>query len=316
MIGYLVRRVLQAIAVTILVTIIVFVLLRILPGGPARAILGPRATTLQIQVFNHEQGFDRPAPMQYLIWLGHLLRGDLGFSFRLNQSVTALIAERLPKTLILTVLSTLVTIVVAVPLGVLQAVRRNSVVDHTLTGLAFVFYAAPPFFTGIVSILAFAVWLPLLPAQAPQGGFLAVLGDPLGLVLPVATLALLQIALFSRYMRSSVLDNVTQDYVRTAEAKGATERRILYRHVLRNALIPIVTLMGITLPTLFSGALISESVFNYPGMGYLFWQSSQQQDYPVLLGFTLIVAVTTVLGSLIADIAYAVLDPRVRYVKT
>lgn len=315
MTGYLIRRLLQSIVVTILVTIIVFVLLRLLPGGPARAILGPRATALQIQVFNHQQGFDRAAPMQYLIWLGHLLRGDLGFSFRLNQSITALIQERLPKTLILTVLSTLLTVVVAVPLGFLQAVRRNSVVDHTLTGLSFIFYAAPPFFIGIVSILAFAVWLPLLPAQAPQGGFFAVLGDPLGLILPVVALAVVQIALFSRYMRSSVLDNITQDYVRTAQAKGAPRRRILYRHVLRNALIPFVTLMGVYLPVLFSGALITESVFNYPGMGYLFWQSSQQEDYPVLLGFTLIVAMTTVLGSLLADIAYAVLDPRVRYVR-
>lgn len=316
MIGYLIRRFLQAIIVTLLVTIIVFILLRILPGGPARAILGPRATALQIRVFNHEQGFDKPAPLQYLTWLDHLIHGDLGFSSRQNQSVTALIAERLPKTLILTVLSTLVTVLIAIPLGVMQAVRRNSIADHTLTGLAFVFYAAPPFFTGIVAILVFSVWLPVLPAQAPSGGFFEVLSNPTGLILPVLALALLQIALFSRYMRSSMLDNITQDYVRTAQAKGAPQRRILYRHVLRNAVIPIVTLLGVYLPLLFSGALITESVFNYPGMGYLFWQSSQGQDYPVLLGFTLIVSLTTVLGSLLADIAYAVLDPRVRYVRS
>jgi peptide/nickel transport system permease protein len=315
-IGYLIRRLVQALVVTFLVTVIVFVLLRLLPGGPARAILGPRATALQIRTFNHQQGFDRAPPIQYLTWLGHVLRGDLGFSFRLNQSVAALIAERLPKTLILTVLSTLLTILVAVPLGVLQAVRRNSPVDHVFTGLAFVFYAAPPFFLALVSILVFSAWLPFLPAEAAQGGFFAILGQPSYLVLPVVTLALLQIALFSRYMRSSVLDNITQDYVRTAKAKGATERRILYGHVLRNSLIPIVTLMGLTLPGLFSGALISEQVFNYPGMGILFYQSAQQQDYPVLLGFTLIVAMTTVLGSLIADLAYAVLDPRVRYVRS
>jgi peptide/nickel transport system permease protein len=316
MIGYLIRRALQAIVVTILVTIFVFILLRILPGGPARAILGPRATDVQIRVFNHEQGFDKPAPLQYLTWLNHLIHGDLGFSFRLNQSVADLISERLPKTLVLTVLSTLVTVVAAIPLGVMQAVRRNTVVDHTFTGLAFVFYAAPPFFTGIVGVLVFAVLLGWLPPVAPEGGFFEVLGHPNALVLPVATLALLQIAFFSRYMRSSVLDNITQDYVRTAQAKGATQRRILYRHVMRNALIPIVTLMGVTLPVLFSGALITESVFNYPGMGFLFWTSAQTRDYPVLLGFTLIVALTTVLGSLLADIAYAVLDPRVRYVRS
>jgi peptide/nickel transport system permease protein len=312
--GYLLRRLLQSLVVIILVTIIVFVLLQLLPGGPAHAILGPRATAAQLAQFNRDNGLDKPVPVQYLVWLDHLVHGDLGFSYKLNQSVVSLIGERLPKTLILTVGAIVITVIVAIPLGIVQAVRRNTVVDYTMTGLAFVFYAAPPFFLGLLLILVFSVTFPILPPEGPQGGFLDALGDPASLVLPVLTLALLTIAEFSRYMRSSVLDNVTEDYVRTARAKGASERRILYGHILRNALIPIATLLGLNLPLIFSGALITEAVFNFPGMGYLFWQSAQDGDYPVLLGFTLIVSLATVIGSLLADIAYAVLDPRVRYV--
>jgi peptide/nickel transport system permease protein len=312
--GYLFRRLLQSLVVIVLVTIIVFILLQLLPGGPAHAILGPRATALQIAQFKHDNGLDKPVPVQYLVWLDHLVHGDLGFSYKLNQSVVSLIGERLPKTLILTVGAIVITVIVAIPLGIVQAVRRNTVVDYTMTGLAFVFYAAPPFFLGLVLILVFSVTFPILPPEGPQGGFLDALSDPASLVLPVLTLALLTIAEFSRYMRSSVLDNVTEDYVRTARAKGASERRILYGHILRNALIPIATLLGLNLPLIFSGALITEAVFNFPGMGYLFWQSAQDGDYPVLLGFTLIVSLATVIGSLLADIAYAVLDPRVRYV--
>lgn len=316
MTGYLLRRLLQSLVVVVLVSIIVFVLLQLLPGGPAHAILGPRATAAQVARFNHENGLDQPVPVQYLVWLDHLVHGDLGFSYRLNQTVVSLLADRLPKTLILTIGAIVLTVLVAVPLGLIQAVRRNTVTDYTMTGLAFVFYAAPPFFLGLVLILVFSVQFPVLPPEGPQGGFLDALGDPAALVLPILTLALLTIAQFSRYMRSSVLDNITEDYVRTARAKGASERRILYGHVLRNALIPIVTLLGLNLPLLFSGALITEAVFNYPGMGYLFWQSAQNGDYPVLLGFTLIVSIATVIGSLLADIAYAVLDPRVRYTTT
>jgi peptide/nickel transport system permease protein len=199
----------------------------------------------------------------------------------------------------------------------LQAVRRNKVVDHVFTGFAYLFYATPPFFLGLVLILLFAVKFQALPAEGPQGnGLGAVFSDIPGMVLPVAALALLTLALFSRYMRSSVMDNITEDYVRTARAKGASERRILFGHILRNALIPIATLLGLSLPVIFSGALITESVFNYPGMGFLFWQSAQQTDYPVLMAVVLVVGVATVLGSLLADIAYAVLDPRVRYVRS
>ncbi|MFJ9467588.1 ABC transporter permease [Streptomyces caniferus] len=312
---FLARRLAQALVVLLLVSVIVFVLLHLLPGGPARAILGVQATPESVAHFNHQQGYDRSWPEQYAGYLGRLLTGDLGESYKLNRSVAGLLAERLPKTALLAGLALGLAALSAVPLGILQAVRRGKAADHLLTGAAFLAYATPVFFLGLVLLLVFSQQLPLLPAEAPQadtvGGILA---DPLALVLPVVTAALGIIAAFSRYMRSAVLDNLGEDYVRTARAKGQSEARILARHVLRNALIPLATLLGLYLPTLFSGTLVIESMFNYPGMGLLFWNAAQSSDFPVLLGVTLVVGVATVLGSLITDIAYAVLDPRIRSV--
>ncbi len=314
MTGFITRRLLQSIVVVLLVTVLVFVLLHLLPGGPARAQLGPRATPAAIANFNHHMGYDRPVPIQYWNWLTQLVTGNLGFSTKFNQPVASLIGERLPKTLVLTVLSTLFALVVAIPLGLIQAVKRNHAADYAITAGAFIFYATPPFFLGVVLIVVFAVYLPILPAEAPQSSSLGIiLSQPAGLILPVLTLALVTIAQFSRYMRSSVIENLAEDYVRTARAKGAGERSVLIRHVLRNSLIPVATLLGLSLPAIFSGALITEAVFNFPGMGQLFWTAAQTQDYPIMLGITVLVGVATVIGSLLADLAYAVLDPRVRY---
>jgi peptide/nickel transport system permease protein len=314
MTGFITRRLVQSIVVVLLVTVIVFILLHLLPGGPARAQLGPRATPVAIANFNHQMGYDRPVPIQYWDWLTQLVTGNLGFSAKLNQSVVSLIGERLPKTLILTILSTVLALAVAIPLGMLQAVKRNHAVDYAITFGAFVFYATPPFFLGVVLIVVFSVYLPILPAEAPQSSSLwVILSQPAGLILPVVTLALLIIAQFSRYMRSSVIENLAEDYVRTARSKGAGEWTVLFRHVLRNSLIPVVTLLGLSLPAIFSGALITEAVFNFPGMGQLFWTAAQTQDYPIMLGVTVLVGVATVIGSLLADLAYAVLDPRVRF---
>jgi peptide/nickel transport system permease protein len=314
---FLLRRVLQALVVLLLVTMFTFMLLRMIPGNVAVAIMGPGVyrSPAAIKLFDTTYGFDKPWYTQYLLWLGHLVRGNLGYSWNLNQSVASLLGNRLPKTVFLVGISTLVALVVAVPIGVAQAVRRNRFTDHFFNGFSTVFYAMPSFLLGLLLILVFAIKIPIFPAEGPQGeGLGALLTEFNALVLPIISLALITIALFSRYMRSSVLDNITEDYVRTAKAKGASERRILFRHVLRNSLIPIATLLGLSLPGILSGALITEAVFNYPGMGLLFFQQAQKQDYPVLLGITVVVAVATVVGSLLADIAYAVLDPRVRYV--
>ncbi len=314
--GYLLRRIAQGIVVLLIVTMIVFVLLQLLPGGPARAVLGTRATPQLIAAFNRQNGLDKPIFVQYAVWLGHLVTGNLGYSYTQSQSVASLIGERLPKTLALTITSVVLAMLIGVVVGTIQAVRRNTLLDYTSTTVGFLFYSFPPFFLGLLLVILFAVDVHLLPAEASQASSVwAILGDPRALVLPVLTLALGGIALFSRYMRSSVIDNLVQDYVRTAESKGVGPVRLLVVHVLRNALLPIVTLIGLFLPVLLSGAVVVESVFNYPGMGLLFWNAATTRDYPTELGVTVLAGVLTVAGSLLADLLYAALDPRVRYVR-
>lgn len=310
---YVLRRIAQALAVILIVTVVIFVLVRLLPGGPALAILGRRATPAAIAQFNRLNGLDRPLPVQYLTYLGQLLHGNLGYSYKLDQSVSSLLAETLPKTVLLVGSSTLLAVLIAVPLGVLQAVRRNRASDYALTSAAFVFYAMPSFWLGLVLIDIAAERLRWLPPEAPQGNFGAVISHPLGLILPIMTLCLVTLASFSRYMRSSMLEQLTLDYVRTARARGIPERRVIFRHTLRNALVPIATLLGLSLPWILGGAVVTESVFNYPGVGLLFWNAAQNQDYPILLAVTFVAAIGTVVGSLLADLMYAALDPRVRY---
>ena len=315
MTSYLLRRVGQAILVLVVVSVVTFLLTRLLPGDSAKAILGERASNLQLRTFRHEHGYDRSVFVQYWDYLVRLVHGDLGFSYRQNQSVVGLIKQNVPPTALLMGASILVAVVIAVPVGLLQAAYQKRPFDHLATGAAFVFYSMPSFWLGILLVYVFAVKLQVFPAGAPGGDLGAILRNPMGLVLPIATLALITVAEFTRYMRSSALDNLAEGYAGTARAKGASEPRIWFRHILRNAAIPIITLLGMRLPNLFGGALITEGVFNYPGMGLLFWNATQSHDYPVLLALTLIASVATVVGSLLADILYAVLDPRVRYTK-
>jgi peptide/nickel transport system permease protein len=310
--GYLIRRLWHALLVVIGVTIVVFIMLHLLPGGPARAILGIRATPAAIAAFNHANGYDRPLFIQYGVWVGHLVTGQLGYSYKLNQNVASLIADRLPKTVLLVGLANLFALVFAIPLGLLQARRRNSALDYSVTGVAFIFYSMPLFWLSLLLVIIFSIDVRWFPPEAPQGSLAQVLTAPGGLVLPVAALTLITIALFSRYMRSSAIDSLTQDYIRTAQAKGLGDAKLLRRHVLRNSLLPTITLIGLTLPVVVSGALLVESVFNFPGMGLLFWNAAQAQDYPVLLACTVVVGVATAIGSLLADLLYMVVDPRIR----
>jgi peptide/nickel transport system permease protein len=311
--AYSIRRIGQGLVVVVAVSFITFLEAHLLPGNPARAILGVHASSAQIAAFDRANGYNERLPVQYLDYVDRLIHGNLGFSYQQNQSVAALLGERLPATVILVGLSVVAALVGAVPLAILQAVRRNKPVDYALTGVSFTFYSMPTFWLGLMLIMLLAVKAHVFPPVAPQGSAGQILAHPLGLVLPVATLAFGSIASFSRYLRSSLLDNLTEDYVRTARAKGCSRRGVLYRHVFRNALAPIITLVGLSLPGILSGALITETVFNYPGMGLLFWNSALSQDYPVLLGVTIVVALGTVAGSLLADLLYAVADPRVRY---
>ena len=314
MVGFLIRRTGQAIFVLFLVTVATLAMVHLFPGGPVRALLGVRATPFQIAYYNHLYGFDQPFYIQYIKWVGQLLHGNLGFSNHLNQSVTSLIGQALPRTIVLVLLGTIVSLLFGIPLGVYQAVRRNSVSDYVLTGVSFLGYSTPTFFLGILMVDWFSVDVHIFPPFAPQGTTIgAILGDPRALVLPVFTYAFLLYALWSRYMRSSVLDNLVQDYVRTARAKGASERRVIWGHVFRNSLVSIVTLLGLSIPSLVGGAILIEVVFNYPGMGLAFYQAALNVDYEVLLGFTVLACVATIAGNLAADIGYAVLDPRVRY---
>jgi peptide/nickel transport system permease protein len=314
MIGFLIRRTLQALLVVFLVTVFTLALVHLFPGGPIRSLLGPRATAQQIATANAQYGFDKPFYVQYIKWVGQILQGNLGYSAKLNQSVTSLIAQDLPKTIILVFLGLAVSLLFGIPLGLYQAVKRYTVGDYALTGLSFLGYATPTFFVGLLLIQWFAIDLHLFPPFAPQGTTVgAILSDPRALVLPVVAYSFVLYALWSRYMRSSVMDNLVQDYVRTARAKGASERRVLWGHVFRNSLMSIVTLLGLSLPALVAGALFIEVVFNYPGMGLAFYNAALNVDYQVLLGFTLIATLATILGNLLADVSYAVLDPRVRY---
>ncbi len=299
------------------VTLVTFVLSHVIPGGAARGALGARATPGQIASFNQINGCDLPLWDQLYRYLeGLVLHFDLGYSYKSNEPVKDLIFSRLPKTLVLLGLSTTLALVVAIPLGILQGVRRNTVFDYLLTAMSFLLYAMPDFLIGLLLILYLAVDVHLFSIAAPNASTVAgILADPRALVLPVLTLASTTVAAFSRYMRSSMMDVLTQDYIRTARAKGASKGRVLYRHALRNGLISIVTLLGLSIPAIVSGAVVDETVFNYPGMGLLTYNAALNNDVPLLLGTTFVAAISVIVGSLVADVLYAVVDPRIRYAK-
>jgi peptide/nickel transport system permease protein len=312
--GYIIRRVGQAIIVILGVTVVVFILRHLLPGSIARAILGPRANPLSIAAFNRQNGLNRALPLQYVTFLNQLIHGNLGYSFKQNMSVDAIVIHDLPNDLLLVGVSLVLSLLIAIPVGVMQAVRRNKIADYAATGIAFILYSMPSYLLGLLLIAFFAVNLRILPAEAPQAPTITgVLADPVALILPVATLTLVTCALFSRYMRSSAIENLAQDYIRTARAKGLRQGAILYRHLLRNSLIPVATLVGISIPGILTFGLIIEQLFNFPGIGLAYFNAAVNGDYPVVFGVTVLVAALTVAGNLFADLAYAVLDPRVRY---
>jgi peptide/nickel transport system permease protein len=314
--GFLVRRLFQAVAVIIGVIAFMFILIHLIPGGEARAVLGARAQPVAIESFDKANGLNLPLWDQFIHYMWNLATFHLGRSYIFNQTVNSLIATALPKTLVLVGISTLFAVVVAIPLGVYQVVRRNKPEDYVITGFTFVLYAMPAFLLGTLLILWFAIEIPIFPTEAPQSQSVwGILADPRALVLPVLTLSAITIASFSRYMRSSMMETMTEDFIRTARAKGAAPRRVLYVHGLRNAIIPIITLLGLSVGAIVSGAVITESVFNYPGMGLLAVNSAFREDIPTLLGVTFVVTIATIIGNLLADILYAVVDPRIRYAK-
>ena len=314
MAGYLLRRVAQAVIVVLGVTAVTFILEHLIPGSLARAILGTRASAAEVAAFNRANGLDHPLIEQYLLFLGRLARGDLGYSYRLNQSVDSLVLRQVPNDIVLVGTALALALAIAIPLGIAAAVNRNRAVDHAATSAAFALYSMPSYWLAILLIAGLSIAVHALPPEAPQaasvGGLLA---DPRGLVLPVLTLTLVNVALFSRYMRSSAIATLAEDYVRVARAKGLPTRLVLARHVLRNSLISVTTLVGLSFPAVLTSGLVVEYVFNVPGVGLTYYTAAANADYPVELGITVLVGIVTVLGNLLADVAYAVLDPRVRY---
>jgi peptide/nickel transport system permease protein len=313
-IGYIIRRLGQAILVTLGVTVITFALLHALPGSLARDILGNRATPQEITQFNQQNALDKPIYTQYWYFLKKLTHGNLGYSYQFNRSTDSLLASELPKDLFLGGISLILSLVIAIPVGVAQAVKRNGVVDYAGTGVSFLLYSMPQYAIALLLIQFLSISFHVFPSEAPQATSLGgMLGDPSALVLPVASLTLVTYAQFSRYMRSSAIDTLAQDYMRTARAKGLPERLVLWRHLLRNSMITVVTLVGLSIPYILTGTLIIEQVFNFPGAGLEYYNATLRNDYEVMLGITVLVGVITVVGNLVADIGYAVLDPRIRY---
>ncbi len=312
-IGYLIRRVGTSIVVLIGVSVFIFFLLHNIYPSPAIDVLGPKANPVSIAAFNKSHGFDDPFIVQYVHYVQQLLQGNLGESYKVNQSVAALFQERWARSAYLSGISLLFAVLIAIPLGIFQAVKRNSIGDNVVTSLAFVTYSMPIFFLSLILIQLLALSFPVFSFEASQStSVFAVMGDWHSMTLPILSLTLVTVAAFSRYMRSTAMDTLAQDYIKAARAKGLPERLVLTRHLIRNASLPMLTLIGLSIPVLLAGNLITETVFNYQGLGLLFFNSLGTVDYNVLLAYTLIGAVLTIVGNLIADIALTVADPRIR----
>ncbi len=313
---YATRRLAQAIPVLLGVAVLTFVLIQYLPGGRLTLLAhNPHVSAAQLRNIRHNLGLDLPGYVQFLRWLGGVLHGDWGTSYTDQRPVLADIVERLPATMLLMGSGFVISFVLAVTIGVLAATHRYSLFDHATTILSFFGLAMPVFWVGLMLQLVFAVhlgWLPTADMYDERAGP-SLLSGLRHLILPALTLGLTSIAGWSRYLRASLQDALGQDFVRTGRAKGLSWRRIVTRHALRNALIPLVTVMALDLPGYFTGAVVVETVFSWPGMGRLFFDSLNQRDYPVQLGLLLISTALVILGNLLADLVYGLFDPRITY---
>jgi peptide/nickel transport system permease protein len=315
--AYIVRRLAQSVVVVIGVMVLTFLLLHMEPGSVAKAILGNgvHVTQLRLDMFDSLYGLNKPLWQQFGLYVQQLLHGNLGVSYVTLQPVSSMIAQRLPLDAILLGLSTLVALIIGIPTGIYQALRHNRPMDDLLAGTWFTLYAAPDFMEALLLIALLCVQFHVLPPGIP-GGVSTVGGlfaNWTAMILPIVVLSINSVAGFSQYVRSTALQTLAEDYIRVARAKGLPERLVLIRHVLRNSLLPVITILGLALPDIVAGAVIAEEIFNFPGMGLLFWNSALKHDFPVMLGGTLIIGIATVLGNFAADIAYSVMDPRIRY---
>lgn len=320
---YALRRFLQTIPILFIISILLFLLVRAAPGGPLTAARrNPNISKEQIEAIEERLGLNDPLPVQYGRWLGSMLRGDMGDSIKFRRPVAEMIGERVPNTLLLVGASFFVTLLFAIPIGILSARKPYSPFDYSMTTITFIGQAIPVYWLGLGLIVIFYVTIknpftgdPLFPVggmntRGQEGNLLDTLWH---MVLPVTALSLGWIAWYSRFLRSSMLDVLHEDYVRTARAKGLAERGVYYKHALRNAILPLVTLIALDLPSLFAGALFVETIFSWPGMGRLFWDAAKGRDYPVLLGVVMLTAVLIIICNIIADLAYGWLNPQVKY---
>jgi peptide/nickel transport system permease protein len=310
---YLLRRVLAVVPVMLVVATVTFVLLHLAPGDPASVIAGPDATPDSVERLRRQLGLDEPLPAQLLHWYGRLLRGDLGDSIFLRRPVTEAIVERLEPTLLLTSWATLIAVLIGVPAGIVSARYHNSAVDQSFMGLALIGLSVPNFLLGLVMILVFGVWLRWLPVAGYVSLDLGLWDNLRSLLMPSISLGLVQSALIARITRSSMLDVLREQYILASRAKGLAERAVVYKHALKNAIIPTLTVIGITFAILVGGAVVIETVFNIPGLGRLIISAVLRRDYPVIQGVVLIIAVTYTLINLLVDLVYLTLDPRIRY---
>ena len=310
---YILLRLMQLIPVLLLTSVAVFMLIRVIPGDPAHIIAGAEATPEQLEAVRNQLGLDQPLPVQYVIWLGRVLRGDLGKSVISDLPVTTIIAQKLPVTVELTIAALLFSLMLSVPLGILSAVWPRSWVASGAFWWNAVAMAVPTFWLGILLMLFFGLKLKVLPTS----GHVPFFSDPLKalrfLVLPALTLGAHVSAVLARFLRSALLETLHQDYVRTARAKGLVERQVVLGHVLKNALIPVVTVLGLQFGVFMGGAVITEALFDYPGMGRMMLQAILTRDYTLIQGTILFIVSAFVLINLVTDIVYAFLDPRIRY---
>jgi len=313
MIGYVVRRIISTVPVMLIVAVLVFLMLRLTPGDPAAIIAGDNANAEQVALIRNRLGLDQPIITQFFIWSGHILQGDFGESFFFKKSVAELIASRLEPTLALSISTIVLAVLIAVPLGVLAAYRRGSVVDRIVMGFSVLGFSVPVFVIGYGLIYLFAIKLNWFPVQGYQRIADGIPGFLQRLVLPSLTLAVIYVALIARMTRTSVLDVMGEDYIRTARAKGQVERIVLFRHALRNAAVPIVTVIGLGIALLIGGVVVTESVFTIPGIGRLTVDAVLARDYPTIQAVILLFSMVYVLINLAVDLIYRVFDPRIRY---
>ncbi len=316
MLKYTVRRLLEAIPLVFLVTIIAYLIINMAPGDPVNMFINPETSSpMDIEAIRQSLGLDKPLPIRYLIWLKGVLTGDLGKSFQHATPVTEMILERMPNTLVLAVSATILSFAVSIPAGIFSAIKRNTWVDYFFSTIAFIGISLPAFWFGLMLILLFSLKLQWLPSGDMRSNFdQFILADRLKhLILPSLVLGMGGMASQMRYMRSSMLEVIRQDYIRTARSKGLAENVVIFGHGLRNALLPIITLLGLIIPGLFSGAVITETIFSWPGMGRLGIEATFMRDYPVQMGVILMASVLVIFGSLLADIGYALADPRIKY---